>query len=187
VEPGGRLPTSWPSTLDGLPSVTPAAGVLEYAEGLHIGYRQHLRSGREPAYWFGHGLGYTTWSYESVDAPAEVAAGEPLAVRVRVRNTGQRAGTEVVQVYLAREDSAVERPVRWLAGYARAHAVPGAAAEVEVEVAARAFQHWAGGWRTEEGDFEVLVGRSVADIRLRRAVCATGQRALSDPRAITER
>jgi beta-glucosidase len=187
AEPGGRLPTSWASTLDGLPPVAPADGVLEYAEGLHIGYRHYLRSGREPAYWFGHGLGYTSWSYESVDAPALVAAGEPLPVRVRVRNTGQRAGTEVVQVYLARADSAVERPVRWLAGFARAHAVPGVAAEVVVEVAARAFQHWSDGWRTEEGGFEVLVGRSAADIRLRHAVRATGQRALSDPRAITER
>ncbi|MFL6077982.1 MAG: glycoside hydrolase family 3 C-terminal domain-containing protein [Mycobacteriales bacterium] len=187
VEPGGRLPTSWASTLDGLPTVTPVAGALEYAEGLDIGYRGHLRNGREPAYWFGHGLGYTTWSYAAVDVPAEVAAGEPLAVRVRVRNTGERAGAEVVQVYLARQDSAVARPVRWLAGFARAHAVPGAAADVVVQLAERAFQHWAGGWRTEEGRFEVLVGRSAADIRLRRAVLVAGQRALSDPRAITER
>ncbi|GAB2977056.1 glycoside hydrolase family 3 C-terminal domain-containing protein [Saccharothrix stipae] len=155
-EPGGRLPTTWAATARDLPvsNVAPENGILRYDEGLHIGYRAWHRSDARPAYWFGHGLGYTTWAYEEVTATAS-------GVRVRVRNTGDRAGREVVQVYLARPDSAVERPERWLAGWAIATAGAGEAVEVDVEVPERAYQHWtAAGWTTEPGGFTVLVGPS---------------------------
>ena len=83
-EPGGRLPTTWPSSEDGLPSTQPADGVLAYDEGLFIGYRAYDRDGRTPHYPFGHGLGYTTWSYDAIDAPAEAAPGDDT-VRHRPR------------------------------------------------------------------------------------------------------
>ncbi|MFJ6863511.1 glycoside hydrolase family 3 protein [Streptomyces termitum] len=165
AEPGGRLPTTWAASLADAPvtSTRPVGGRLDYAEGLHIGYRAWLRSGNRPAYWFGHGLGYTTWAYERVEAPGRIARDEPLTVRVTLRNTGRRAGREVVQVYLARPGSAVERPVRWLAGYATASAAPGRRTTVEVAVAPRALRHWCpggGGWRTEPGPYRIVVGRS---------------------------
>ncbi|MEU0051962.1 glycoside hydrolase family 3 C-terminal domain-containing protein [Streptomyces sp. NPDC006309] len=170
VEPGGRLPTTWAASLADAPvtDTRPAGGRLDYAEGLHIGYRAWLRSGRTPAYWFGHGLGYTTWEYESVDAPARVPAGSPFTVRVGVRNTGPRPGREVVQVYLARPDSAVERPERWFAGYAAVRAEPGGTATAEVVVPARALRHWSqadGVWRTETGTYRLMAGRSAGDLR----------------------
>ena len=94
VEPGGRLPTLWPSSEAGLPSPTPADGTLVYEEGLLIGHRNAalLSASLFP---FGHGEGYTSWEYVSFEAPA--AAGG--AASVVVRNTGSRAGREVVQVY----------------------------------------------------------------------------------------
>ncbi|MFQ6143221.1 beta-glucosidase family protein [Streptomyces seoulensis] len=171
AEPGGRLPTTWAASLADAPvtDTRPSAdGALEYTEGLHIGYRAWLRAGRTPAYWFGHGLGYTTWDYESVAAPARVAAGAAFTVRVGLRNSGRRAGREVVQVYLARPGSAVDRPERWFAGYAAVRAEPGATATAEVVVPARALRHWSqadGGWRTEPGAYRLLVGRSAGDLR----------------------
>jgi beta-glucosidase len=103
-----------------LPSAQPAGGVLSYTEGLFIGYRGYDRDGREPLFPFGHGHGYTTWSYDSITVDCDGAdpAGIPgVAVCVEVRNTGTRPGREVVQVYASRPDSSVERPVKWLAGF----------------------------------------------------------------------
>ncbi|WP_308296929.1 glycoside hydrolase family 3 C-terminal domain-containing protein [Streptomyces sp. ISL-44] len=126
AEPGGRLPTTWPATLTDAPVRTtrPTGGVLPYEEGLHIGHRAWLRAGTAPAYWFGHGLGYTTWRYEALGVPRPHAGGG-YEIPVVLRNTGARQGREVIQVHLSRPDSAVERPVRWLAGWAAAQAGPG--------------------------------------------------------------
>src|SRR5439155_401938 len=127
AEPGGRLPTTWPASEAGLPSAQPDNGTLRYTEGLFIGYRAFDRDGREPLFPFGHGRGYTTWSYDSITVdcdeanPAEFPG---VAVCVEVRNTGSRPGREVVQVYASRPDSAVERPAKWLAGFAAAFADP---------------------------------------------------------------
>jgi beta-glucosidase len=171
AEPGGRLPTTWPAVLADAPvtRTRPAGGRLSYDEGLHIGYRGWLREHRTPAYWFGHGLGYTTWAYEELAVPPVTRAGGDLTARVRVRNTGARAGREVVQVYLARPAAVVEHPERWLAGYAAVHARPGEAVTVPVRVPARALRHWSvaeHAWRTEEGRCRVLAGRSAGDLPL---------------------
>jgi beta-glucosidase len=171
AEPAGRLPTTWgdePRT-----AVLPRDGRLEYREGLHLGYRGWLRDGVRPAYWFGHGLGYTSWTYEELVVPAVLPAGEDCAVRVTVRNSGRRAGREVVQVYLSRPDSVVERPVRWLAGYAAARAEPGERVRALIRIPARVFQHWSpedGAWRSEPGRYTVAVGRSVGELPLRSEV-----------------
>ncbi|WP_435865864.1 beta-glucosidase family protein [Streptomyces wedmorensis] len=168
-EPGGRLPTTWAATLAEAPvtGTRPADGRLDYAEGLHIGHRAWLRAGTRPAYWFGHGLGYTTWEYGEMDAPARIDAGSSFTVRVGVRNTGARPGREVVQVYLARPGSAVERPVRWFAGHAAVHAEAGEAAVAEIVVEPRALRHWSpeeGGWRVEPGTYRLMVGRSAGRV-----------------------
>ncbi|WP_219415074.1 beta-glucosidase family protein [Pseudonocardia nigra] len=171
-EPAGRLPTTWPATgaesavLSGFPS----EGTVEYAEGIHIGHRGWLRSGETPAYPFGHGLGYTSWELRAARAPETVGTGEPVDVEVELANTGDRTGRQVVQVYLARPDSAVERPARWLAGWAVFDAAPGTAT-ASVTLPPRAFQHWAdGAWHTEPGTFEVHVGFSVSDTPVQRRV-----------------
>ncbi len=161
VEPGGRLPTTWPAAEADVPvlSTTPVDKRLPYTEGIHIGYRAWLRAGTTPAYPFGHGLGYTTWAYEDVTV-------DGLTARVTVRNTGTRPGKEVVQAYLSRPGSTVERPIRWLAGFAVVRAQPGEAVTVEVPLDQRSFQHWDGGWSTEKGAFTLLIGRNVLDTPL---------------------
>ncbi|WP_079426635.1 beta-glucosidase family protein [Streptomyces katrae] len=164
AEPGGRLPTTWPATLADAPvtEVVPQEGRLEYREGLFIGYRAYEAHGVTPAYPFGHGLGYTDWAYESLEATAE-------SVRVRLTNTGTRPGREVVQVYLAPACDPVERPASWLAGFASVSAAPGESVEAEIELPARTFEIWdeeANGWRRIGGAYEVRASRSHADTRL---------------------
>lgn len=167
-EPGGRLPTTWPAAEADVPvlSTTPVDGRLVYAEGIHIGYRAWLRSGATPAYPFGFGLGYTTWEFRSVSVPETVRAGQAVPVTVRIANTGARAGRQVVQVYLRRPESSVDRPERWLAGFAPVEADPGAESEITITVGPRAFAHYDAGWHTEPGAFEVMVGSCVTQLPL---------------------
>ena len=173
VEPGGRLPTTWPAEQADVPVIdtTPTDGVLVYDEGIHIGYRAWLRSGRTPAYPFGHGLGYTTIVTTTISAPPSVAASDAdFTVTVDVTNRGARAGKQVVQVYAERTDSAIERPVRWLVGFAPVHVDAAKTASVSIPIPVRAFAHWDEhrdeGWNYEPGAFTLRVGTSVADLPL---------------------
>lgn len=165
AEPGGRLPTTWPGTEADVPvlGTRPVDGVLRYEEGVFVGYRAWQRADRVPAYPFGFGLGYTSWRHDAV--AVRDADGGGVVVSVDVTNTGTRAGREVVQVYLSRASSSVERPLRWLAGLAVADVGVGATVRVEVPVLPRAFQHWdeaAGAWALEPGEFTVVVARHAA-------------------------
>ncbi|OPG05972.1 glycosyl hydrolase [Streptomyces sp. GKU 895] len=165
-EPGGRLPTTWGALSDApVTQVTPQDGRLPYTEDVFIGYRAWAKEGRTPSYPFGHGLGYTDWAYES----AEVTG---TTVKVRVRNTGERAGREVVQVYLAPAEPG-DRPERALAGFAGAEAAPGETVEVTVEIPRRAFETWneeEGAWSFVKGSYEIEVGRSITDRRLTETI-----------------
>jgi len=159
VEPGGRLPTTWPATQADVPviDVTPVNGDLRYDEGIHIGYRAWLKAGVTPAYAFGSGLGYTTWSFDEV-------ASTPDEVEVTVTNTGSRPGKQVVQVYASRADSAVDRPVRWLVGFAVVEAAASESATVSIDIPRRSFAHWDNGWQYEPGEFTLHIGSSVLDL-----------------------
>ncbi|WP_414169313.1 beta-glucosidase [Streptoverticillium reticulum] len=174
-EPGGRLPTTWPAALADAPvtRVVPDKGELPYEEGVFIGYRAWQKAHTAPAYAFGHGLGYTDWSYEALDVRGEGSEGTDVRATVRVRNVGSRPGREVVQLYLAvpcdAPDGGVERPVRRLAGFASAEAEPGGTAEAVVALDPRAFAVWDEGtsaWRRVPGACTVEAGRSIADRRL---------------------
>lgn len=161
-EPGGRLPTTWPASTDDVPviDVTPVDGRLSYSEGIHIGYRAWLRAGRVPAFPFGSGLGYTTWE---LGAPVARQAGgvDEVVVTLAVTNTGDRAGKQVVQVYAERARSAVERPHRWLVGFAVVRARPAETVQATVHVPFRALAHWDHGWAVEAGQFTLRVGTDV--------------------------
>ncbi len=177
TEPGGRLPTTWPAALDDVPvlDVTPTDGELHYDEGIHIGYRAWLKADREPAYPFGHGLGYTTWELGYVDVPSLTVGGTDIEVVAAVTNTGTRVGKTVVQVYLERRASAVDRPHRWLAGFAPVTAAPGETTTPVIRVDARRFAHWAGEWQVEPGEFTIRVGFSVEDLPGSAAVEVLGR------------
>jgi beta-glucosidase len=177
AEPGGRLPTTWPAREEDVPilSTAPVDGALDYAEGLHVGYRAWARAGAEPAYPFGHGLGYTTWDYTSVHLSAPPGPDAPARVSVALRNTGPRPGRAVVQAYLRRPDSAIERPALWLAGFGGVRADPGEEVHVALSLPPRAFAHWADDrWNLEAGAFELLIGPSSAAHPLRASIEAPG-------------
>jgi len=166
IEPSGRLVTTFPAADGASPawSVTPVEGQLHYSEGTFIGYRGHY-AGRAPApaFWFGHGLGYTTWEYGTPELVADGPAAR--AVRVTITNTGVRAGREVVQLYF--EPATADQPIR-LVGWAAAMVGPGESATVEVETDRRMWRHWdsaAGGWSDLPDAGRLVVARGLGDIR----------------------
>ena len=178
AEPGGRLPVSMPARESDAPVLhaVPEDGRLSYDEGLLIGYRGYDAAGTSPLFAFGHGLGYTSWAYESLTAnQVGLRAGTDLTVEVTVRNAGPREGREVVQAYLAGPALGPGRPVRVLGAFGTVTAAPGAAATVTLTLPARAFARYdehAGRWDWPPGQFTVAVGRSSRDLRLTTAVIA---------------
>ena len=175
AEPGGRLPVTMPAREADCPVLraVPRDGRLGYDEGLLIGYRGYDAAGTTPLFPFGHGLGYTSWSYESLAAgsPA-LAAGDDLTIGVTVRNTGARPGREVVQAYVA-GPAADGRPVRVLGAFGPAAAAPGETAQVTLTVPARVFARYdeqAARWVWPCGEFTIAVGRSSRDLRLHTVV-----------------
>jgi beta-glucosidase len=183
AEPGGRLPVTFPAAEADCPVLhaAPVDGVLRYDEGLLIGYRGYDRQGISPHFAFGHGLGYTTWEYESVHASAaepgpgsQRRAGD-MELTVTIRNTGRRAGKEVVQAYLAAAPGDQGRPVRVLAAFAAVTAEPGETADVRLRVPGRAFCRYdeaRAAWLPVPGPFTLQVGRSSRDLRLSLIVAA---------------
>ncbi|MGP4022566.1 glycoside hydrolase family 3 protein [Actinomadura sp. 3N407] len=162
AEPGGRLPTTWPATLDDCPVTTaaPGDGILHYEDGIRVGYRGWERADTPPAFEFGSGKGYTTWTYEEATRNGD-------QVTVRVRNSGDRPGREVIQLYLRPETDDPNRPKRWLAGFATAEAAPGASATVVIDVPERSCQIWTDqGWHRPPGAYLIEVSHSLTDTRL---------------------
>ncbi|WP_194918753.1 beta-glucosidase family protein [Catenulispora rubra] len=171
VEPGGRLPTTFPTNADEVPvlSTRPVDGKIVYGEGTMFGYRGYEKAGVVPAYPFGHGLGYTTWEYEDITA-AVTAAGD-VELAVRVRNTGSRIGREVVQIYLA--DCGDRPEPRRLVGFGSTLAAPNEIATVPITVPARVLARWdaaRGAWCSRGGVRELIAARSAWDARLRTRV-----------------
>jgi beta-glucosidase len=183
AEPGGRLPVTLPVAEADCPvprAIPGEHGGLPYSEGLLIGYRGYDKGGITPRYPFGHGLGYTTWAYESMDCLPEVAEGADLELVVTVRNTGARAGKEVIQAYLAEpaHRTGLGRPVRVLAAFAAVRAAAGEAVQARVQIPARAFARYnedLARWIWPGGQFTVHVGSSSRALPLTAPVIS-GQR-----------
>lgn len=173
VEPGGRLPTTFPETAADAPvlSTRPVAGKIAYAEGAMFGYRGYEKAGTVPAYPFGHGLGYTTWEYE--DITAGVTAAGDVELLVKVRNTGTRIGREVVQIYLAGEEDCPRR----LVGFGSTLAAPNEIATVPITIRRRVLSRWDAArstWCLRGGVRELIAARSAWDARLRTRVEVAG-------------
>jgi len=172
MEPGGRLPVSLPRAEADSPVLLahPEAGDLVYGEGLLVGYRGFDRAGSEPLFAFGHGLGYTEWSYESlVPAVTTISAGEDLDVTVTVRNTGTRTGREIVQLYVEGPDEDRRRPIRALAAFTPVAADAGEEVAVRLTVPARAFMRFEESlrdWVSHPAPYTLRAGRSSRDLRL---------------------
>jgi len=170
TEPSGRLPWTLPAAESDVPvpdAIPDACGVVDYHEDIHVGYRSWERNGRTPAAPFGHGLGWTDWSYDAVRSAPAPDGGVDL--EVTIRNVGPRSGHEVIQAYLEDPAKGPERPVRWLAGFAVAQVTPDGTATVPVRIPRRSFEVWdvdSHDWDLPAGPYKLLVGRSIRDLRL---------------------
>ncbi|GAA3939296.1 glycoside hydrolase family 3 C-terminal domain-containing protein [Microbacterium soli] len=169
VNPSGRLAETIPYRIEDTPafgSFPGSFGHVRYGEGILVGYRWYDARRIDVAYPFGHGLSYTAFEY---GAPAaSVTADGDVAVSVAVTNTGDRDGREVVQVYIGREQSAVERAPRELKAFASVEIPAGATRQVEVVVRRRDLAYWdirVDRWVVEGGEYRVDVGASSRDLR----------------------
>ncbi|GAA4836322.1 glycoside hydrolase family 3 C-terminal domain-containing protein [Luteimicrobium xylanilyticum] len=173
ANPSGRLAETFPLRYEDNPALgnfPGEAGHVRYGEGLLIGYRWYDARDLEVAFPFGHGLSYTTFAYS--DLAVDVLDDGPtprVRVALTVKNTGERAGNEVVQVYVTDPESSVFRPVQELGGFGVVELAAGATERVQVELDARAFQFWhpeVARWVVEPGRFGIRVGASSRDVRL---------------------
>jgi beta-glucosidase len=172
--PSGRLPVTFPRRIEDSTAFGHYPGEklhVEYGEGIFVGYRGFDRSNVEPLFPFGYGLSYTTFEYSGLTvSPPKVKAGGQVKVGLQVRNTGARAGAEVVQLYLHDVESSLPRPEKELKGFARVMLQPGETRTLTFTLDGSSlafFDPDKGDWVAEKGAFEVLVGASSRDIRLK--------------------
>lgn len=174
VNPSGKLPMTFPRRLRDTPAYLyySAGPDADYGEGVFVGYRYYDTKGIEPAFPFGHGLSYTTFSYSHLQVPERVSIGEPFEVSVDVSNTGPRSGAETVQLYVG--DAAtrtVVRPVKELKGFRRVSLAPGETATVRFTLTPRDLSYYdvhAHRWTSTPGTHRILIGSSSGDIRQQR-------------------
>jgi beta-glucosidase len=173
AEPGGRLPQTFP--VSERQASFPKAqypgvgGVAKYTDGLLVGYRAYDAAGRTPLFPFGYGLSYTTFSYRGLRVRHE---GHRATVSLVVRNTGDRAGAAVPQVYVGFPRNAGEPPHQ-LKGFTKVRLAPGASRRVTINLSPRAFSHWSttrGRWVIEPGSYRVLVGPDSRTLPLRASL-----------------
>ncbi|NUU25049.1 MAG: beta-glucosidase, partial [Streptomycetaceae bacterium] len=172
AEPSGRLAETIPVRCEDNPTVGAFPGefgTVRYGEGLLIGYRWYDAHRLPVAYPFGHGLSYTTFEHRALTAEVVEDGAEPrVEVRVTVRNTGERVGTETVQVYVSDPESTVYRPEQELRAFARVALEPGQEETVTLTLGRRAFAFWhedVDAWVVEGGVFGIRAGASSRDIR----------------------
>jgi beta-glucosidase len=173
TDPGGRLAETIPLRLADTPShlnFPGEQGHVRYGEGVFVGYRGFDALDRPVAHPFGHGLSYTEFAYSGLTV---VVDGTDVTVGATVTNTGDRAGREVVQLYVGDPECTVARPPAELRGFTKITLAPGESRTVSFTLGARDLSFWSvldGGWVLEPGEFEIAVGASSRDLRLCRTV-----------------
>lgn len=174
VNPSGKLPFTFPVRLEDNPAIAldayPGDGKqVEYKEGIFVGYRWNDRERIKPLFCFGHGLSYTTFEYGKVTAEGrQMGPDGTITVSVPVKNTGSRAGAEIVQLYVSDLKSSLPRPVKELKGFRKITLQPGQEQTVSFTIDRKALSFYDDtkqDWVAEPGTFEVLVGASACDIR----------------------
>ncbi len=172
--PSGKLPVTFPRKIEDTPANGHYPGEnlhTEYAEGIYVGYRHYDRGNIEPLFPFGHGLSYTKFDYSDLKVtPDKIGPGRRVQVSMTVRNSGSRAGAEVVQLYLHQAKSSADRPPQELKGFRRVMLPAGQSQAVTFTLDARAMSFYSvakHAWVAEPSAFDVLVGSSSRDIRLK--------------------
>ena len=172
VNPSGKLPFTFPVKLEDNPAhyngkTFPTRGKNHYDEGIFLGYRWHEKMDIKPLFAFGHGLSYTDFEYGDVTLSSKKIRGGKITVKVPVTNVGQVAGSEVVQVYVHDCEASVEMPQKQLKGFDKVYLEPGQTKTVSIELGPDAFRFFdeeSMDWKTEPGDFEILVGSASDNI-----------------------
>ncbi len=178
ANPSGKLPISMPKRFEDSPAYGHYPGenlIVDYAEGIYVGYRYYDTKNVEPAFPFGFGLSYTKFEYSNLHVAEVAEIGGPQTSRaysatLNVKNTGTRAGTEVIQLYIHDAHSKVDRPVHELKGFGRLTLNPGETKLAHFTISRDALSYWSPekkDWVAEPGEFEVQIGASSRDIRLR--------------------
>ena len=173
VNPCGKLAETWPLAYADIPSAADFATrrkTVEYREGLYIGYRYFTTAEKAVRFPFGYAMSYTTFAYSDM-------AADEQGVSLTVTNTGSVAGTEIVQLYVAKKNSELFRPAKELKGFARVTLAPGEKQRITIMLDDKAFRFWnvkANRWEIEGGEYELLVGASVEDIRLCEKISVHG-------------
>ena len=171
--PCGKLAETWARSYADTPARENFGGdgpTVEYREGLYVGYRYYDTAGVPTAFPFGYGLSYTSFAYSDLKA-------DETGVTLTVTNTGSCAGAEVVQLYVAKPDAKVFRPVKELKGFTKVQLEAGESKTVTIPLDDKAFRYWnvkTDRWEVEGGSYQLLVGASSADIRLTAAVTVAG-------------
>lgn len=198
VNPSGKLPETFPLKLEDNPSYLNFPGEgdrVEYREGIFVGYRYYDAKKMDVLFPFGHGLSYTEFAYSNLrlsggsgqirtgsgENPLSIADTDTLTVSLDITNTGSRFGREAVQLYVSAPESAVIRPVKELRAFAKTALAPGETKTVSFRLDKRAFSYWntdIHDWYAESGAYELLLGSSSRDIRLKGQVKITASKEL---------
>jgi beta-glucosidase len=172
VNPSGKLPQTFPVRLEDNPAYINYPGEngqVRYGEGIFVGYRYYEKKRVAPLFPFGFGLSYTTFSYGDLQLSArEMAPADALRVSVEITNTGERAGQEVVQLYIRDKAASVQRPDKELKAFAKVKLAAGESQTVTFTLTRDALAYYdilKRAWVAEAGEFEVLIGSSSQDIR----------------------
>ncbi|AGS26069.1 glycoside hydrolase family 3 C-terminal domain-containing protein [Rhizobium etli] len=175
IEPGGRLPQTFPkaltdnSAITGDPAVYPGKdGHVHYAEGVFVGYRHHDISAVEPLFPFGFGLGYTSFRWGEPRLSVREMGPDGISVSLEVTNTGDRPGSELVQLYVRSPKAKVARPDKELRAFAKLLLQPGETGMAVMKILPRDLAYFdieAGSFRAEPGGYQLLLAANAADIR----------------------
>jgi beta-glucosidase len=174
VNPSGKLPETFPMRLQDNSSFGNFPGDPErvlYEEGIYVGYRHFDTQQREPLFPFGYGLSYTEFAYRNLQTRLP-GKGE-VRVTAEIRNTGPVAGKEVVQLYIQDLEPGIDKPGKELKGFAKIFLEPGASLPVTLSLTRDQFAHFdeqEEKWVVEPGMYEILLGSSSRDIRLREKI-----------------
>lgn len=177
VNPSGKLAETFPIKLSDNPSYLNFPGEgnkVEYKEGIFVGYRYYDKKEMDVLFPFGHGLSYTNFEYSNIEVSSkEINDTDKLNVTVKVKNTGEVFGKEIVQLYVRDIHSNVIRPEKELKGFEKIALNPGEEKTVSFELDKRSFAYYntdISDWYVETGDFEILIGKSSRDIVLKEVV-----------------
>jgi beta-glucosidase len=174
VNPSGKLPFSFPVKLSDNSAHSAGEypgknGVVKYNEGLFVGYRWLDKQNIKPLFSFGHGLSYTTFEYGTLTLNQKAMSKEgTITCSIRIKNSGSRAGSEVVQLYLTDKKSSLPRPLKELKGFRKINLEPGESTTVEFVIDNTLLQFYddtQNKWTSEPGKFEALIGASSTDIK----------------------